>query len=41
MSHYTTWICARCKQTKSSLIGSKFVMVGKYKRRVCPDCLTK
>lgn len=32
------FLCARCGSSRPTLAGSKFVMLGGYKRRVCETC---
>ena len=36
----TTWRCAKCGTLyHSNMAGTKFVFIGRYKRRVGPCCL--
>lgn len=39
MAHTTTWRCCRCKNTYSTVAGSKFLIWRGEKRRLCPDCV--
>lgn len=37
--HAVTFICYLCKRPRSSILGARFLQFGRYKRRVCPECL--